>query len=79
MIRYTSEQRVFLYDTQGKYESARKRRRTFCDEKISSRKTIHRLENKLETTEIFNRQEHKRRLLTYEKLDDIGARLTPRK
>jgi hypothetical protein len=86
MVRYTLEQRVFLYDIYMyvKYGSARKCRRkfrpAFRDERVPSRQTIHNLVNKLRTMG-FNRQETK----TYAPLayweDDIGARLehTPRK
>jgi hypothetical protein len=67
-----------------KYGSARKCRRKFRrkfrDQSVPSRQTIH---NKLRTTgpQIDMKQKHKRRVLTEEKLDDIGARLehTPRK
>jgi transposase len=87
MVRYTLEQLTFLYDIHVKYGSARKCRRKFvhkfCDERVPSRKTIHNLVNKLRTTGllIVKKQNHKRRLLTEEKLDDIGARFehTPRK
>jgi hypothetical protein len=86
MVRHTSEQRVFLYDTYVKYGSAgkcrRKFRRKFLDERVSSRQTIHNLVNKLRTTGLLTdkKQKHKRRVFT-EELDDIGARLehTPRK
>jgi hypothetical protein len=86
MVRYTSEQRVLLYDTYMKYGSPgkcrRKFRRKFRDESVPSRQTIHNLVNKLRTTRflIDKKTKHKRRVLT-EKLDDIGARLehTPRK
>jgi hypothetical protein len=80
MVRYTSEQRVFLYDIYVKCGSARKCRRKFRrkfrDERVSSRQTIHNLANKLRTTElsIDKRQKHRRRVLT-EKLYDTGARL----
>jgi transposase len=87
MVPYISEQRVFLYVTYVKYGSARKCRRKFrrkfCGERVPSRQTIHNLVNKLRTTGLLieNKQKHKRRVLTEEKLDDIGARLehAPRK
>jgi hypothetical protein len=87
MVRYTLEQRVFLYDTHVKYKSARKRRRNFWRkfryETVPSRKIIHNFMNKLRTTGplIDKKQKHKRRVLTEEKLGDTGARLehTPRK
>jgi hypothetical protein len=87
MVRYTLEQRVFLYDTYVKYRSARKCRRKFRhkfhDERVPSRHTIHNLVNTLRTTELLiaKKQKHKCRVLTVEKLDDIGATFehTPRK
>jgi transposase len=87
MTRYTLEQYVFLYDTLVKYESAGKCRQTFrCkfrDERVPSRQTIYNLVNKLRTMGLLidKKTEHKRRVLTEEKLDDIGARFkhTPRK
>jgi transposase len=83
MVRNTLEQRVFLYDTHVKYGFARKRRRKFCEERVPSRQTIHNLVNKLRKTELVidKKQKHKRRVLTEEKLDDMGARLehTPKK
>jgi hypothetical protein len=86
MVQYTSEQHVFLYDTYVKYGSARKCQQNFqckfCDG-IPSRPTIHNLANKLRTTGLLidKEQKHKCRVLTEEKLGDIGARLvhTPRK
>jgi hypothetical protein len=87
MVRYTLEQRVFLYDTHAKYGSSgmcrRKFRRKFRDERVPSTQIIHNLVNNVRTTghTIHKKQKHKRRVLTEEKLDDIGARLehTPRK
>jgi hypothetical protein len=38
MVRYTLEQPVFLYDTYVKYESARKCRHKFRDEKFTADK-----------------------------------------
>jgi hypothetical protein len=81
MVRYTLEQRVFLYVTHVKYGSARKCRRKFWhkfrDERVPSRQTVHNLVNKLRTTGLVidKKQKHTRRVLTEEKLDDIGARL----
>jgi transposase len=61
----------------GKY------RRKFRDERVPSRQTIYNVVNKLRTTGLLidKKQKHKRRVLTGEKLDDIGARLehTPSK
>jgi hypothetical protein len=87
MVRYTLEQSVFLYDSYVIYGSARNCRRKFrCkfyDGRVPSRQTIHNLVNKLRTRELLidKKQKYKRRVLTEEKLDDIGARLeqTPRK
>jgi hypothetical protein len=86
-VRYTSEQCVFLYDTYVKYGSAWKCRGKFRfkfrDERVPSRKTIHNLVNELRSTGLLidKKKKHKRRVLTGEKSDDIGARLkyTPRK
>jgi transposase len=87
MVRYTLEQRVFLYVTHVKYGSSgkcrRKFRRKFRDERVLRRQTVHNLVNKRRTTGLVmdNKQKHKRQLLTEEKLHDIRARLehTPRK
>jgi transposase len=87
MVRYSLEQRVFLYDTHMKYGSAgkcrRKFQRKFHAERVPSRQTIHNLVNKLRTTGflIDKKTKHKHRGLPEEKLDEIGARLehTPRK
>jgi transposase len=61
----------------------RKFRRKFRGERVPSRQTIHNLVNKLRSTGLLidKKQKHKRRVLTEEKLDDMGARLehTPRK
>jgi hypothetical protein len=73
MVRDTSEQRVFLYDTYVKYGSAgkcrRKCRRKFRDESVPSRQTIHHLVNKLRTTGHLTdkKTKHKLRVLTEEK------------
>jgi hypothetical protein len=54
MVRYTLEQRVFLYDIYVKYGSARKCRRKFRrkfhDERGPSKQTIHNLVNELRST-----------------------------
>jgi transposase len=82
VARDTLEQRVFLYDTYVKYGSGRKCRRKFRDERIPSRQTIQNVVNKLRTTGLLidEKQKHKRRVLTEEKLDDIDVRFehTPR-
>jgi hypothetical protein len=81
MVLCTLEQRVLLYDTCVKYETVRKCqrkfRRKFRYERVPSRQTIHNLVNNLRTTELLmdKKQKHKCRVLTEEKLDDIGARL----
>jgi hypothetical protein len=81
MMRYTSEQRVFLYGTRVKYGSdrkcRRKFRRKFRDERVPSRQTIHNLVNKLGTAGLLidKKQKRKPRMLTEEKLDDVEARL----
>jgi hypothetical protein len=73
MVRYTLEQRVFLYDNYVKYGSARKCRRKFRDETVPSRQTIHNLVNTLRTTGLLI-DKHNRRVLT-ENLDGTGARI----
>jgi hypothetical protein len=87
MVRYTLEQRVFLYDTYVKYRSARKcqrkLRRKFCDEQVPSKQTIHKFVTKLRTTGLLmekKQKKNKHRILT-ENLYDIGPSLehTPRK
>jgi hypothetical protein len=86
MVRYSVEQRVFLYDSHVEYGSAGKCRRkfdvNFVMKEFPVGKKIHNLVNKLRTTGflIDKKQEHKLRVLT-EKLDNIGGRLeyTPRK
>jgi hypothetical protein len=81
MVRYALKQHIFLYDTYVIYGSAGKCRqkcqRKFRDERVPSRQTIHNLVHKLRTTELLidRKQKHKRRVLTEEKLDDIGASL----
>jgi hypothetical protein len=80
MVRYTLEQRVFLYVTHVKYGSARKcrrkLRRKFREERVPSRQTIHNFVNKRRTTGLLidKKQKHKRRVLTA-KLDNIGVDL----
>jgi hypothetical protein len=60
MVRYTLEQRVFVYDTYVKYGSAgkcrRKFRRKFHGERVPSRQTIHHLVNKLRTGFLIDRR-----------------------
>jgi hypothetical protein len=80
-VRYTLEQRVYIYDTYVKSGSARKVRRRFGrkfqDVTVPQRETVHRLMNKVRETEsvLDRKTESKRRVLTEEKLDEIGARL----
>jgi hypothetical protein len=77
MVRYTSKQRIFLYETYVTYGSARKCRRKFRGkfrfERVPSRQTIRNLVIKLRSTWplIDKKQNHKLLLLTEEKLDDI--------
>jgi hypothetical protein len=81
MERYTLEQREFLYDTYVKYGSAGKCRRKFHSEfhieRVASRQKIRNLVNKLRLTGLLidKKETHKRRVLTEEKSDDIGADL----
>jgi hypothetical protein len=70
MVRYILEQCVFLYDTYLKYGSAGKYRENLVMRRVPSRQTIHNLVNKLKKAGLF-----KRRMLTEEKLDDIGPDL----
>jgi hypothetical protein len=88
MVRYASEQRIFLYDTYAKYRSARnsrrKFRRKFCDGRVSSRQAIHTLMNKRRTTGLLidKKQKHKRPAFAGKSyIYDIVAGLehTPRK
>jgi hypothetical protein len=79
MVRYTSEQRVFLYDTYVKYGSVGKCRRKFPlkfrDERVPSTQIVHNLANKLRTTGLLidKKTKHKRQVLPDGKLDGIGA------
>jgi hypothetical protein len=77
MVRYTFEQRVFLYVSYVKYGSDRKFRYKFRDERVPYRQTIHNLVNKLRSTDLLidKKQKHKRRRVLTEKLDDIEANL----
>ncbi|PNF33704.1 hypothetical protein B7P43_G11429 [Cryptotermes secundus] len=87
MVRYTLEQRVFLYETYVKHGSPTKCwqifQSKFYDGRVPSRQTIHNLASKLRTTGLLidKKQKHMVRVLTVEKLDRTGARLehTPRK
>jgi transposase len=70
-----------MYDAYVKSGSTRKVkrrfRRKFQDVTVPHRKTIHRIVNKVrQTGSLMDRKpKHKRRVLTEEKLDEIGARL----
>jgi hypothetical protein len=77
MVRYTLEQREFMYDIYVKYGSARKCRCKFRDERVPSRQTIHNFVNKLRTTSLLidKKQKHRRRVLIEEKLGVIGPDL----
>jgi transposase len=86
-VRYTLEQRVYMYDTYVKSGSARKVRRRFRLKypgvTVPQLETVHKLVNKVRRTgSVLDRKaKSKRRVLTEEKLDEIGAQLerTPRK
>ncbi|KAJ4451314.1 hypothetical protein ANN_02775 [Periplaneta americana] len=87
MAEYTLEQHIFLYDAYVKYSSVRRCRREFehrfAGVRITSRSTIHDLVNKVRRTGYFlnKKRVQQRRVLTEEKLDEVGARLehSPRK
>jgi hypothetical protein len=86
-VRYNLEQRVFIYDCYVKTNSYKSRRIKFCckfpDTTGPSGYAISRLVKKVHTRSILiDRKPLKRnRVLTEEKLDDIGHRLKnfPRK
>jgi hypothetical protein len=61
MVRYTLEQRIFLYDTNVKYGYVKKCRRKFRDERVLSRRTIQNL-NKLSSAGLLTdkNEEHMR-------------------
>jgi hypothetical protein len=79
MAWYTLVQHVFLYDMYVKYKSATKCQRKFRNERVSRRQTIHNFVNKLITMWLLidKKQNQNCRVLTEEKLDDIGATLEP--
>jgi transposase len=74
IVRYTLGQRVFLYTDLLK---------SVGENLDVNFVTVHNLANKLRSTGLLidKKQKHKGRMLTEEKLDDVGARLehTPRK
>lgn len=81
-VSYTLEQRLFMYDTYVKSGCVRTVRRRFAHKfknvTIPHRKTIHAIVNKVRQTGSLldkRRTVSKRRVLTEEKLDEIGARL----
>ncbi|XP_069683629.1 uncharacterized protein [Periplaneta americana] len=79
-IRYTLQQRLFLYDCYVKRSSVRVCRRKFCrkfpGERIPSRTAVHKLINKVRVTgSLLDKKTGSPKLyvLTEEKLDEIGA------
>lgn len=81
-VSYTLEQRLFMYDAYVKSGCVRTVRRRFAhkfqDVTIPHRKTIHAIVNKVRQTGSLldkKRTVSKRRVLTEEKLDEVGARL----
>lgn len=85
--KYSVRQRVFIYDSYVRTESARAVRRLFQEEypgvQVPNRSTIHRLVNKFrETGSVLDRKHRRpRRVLTEETLDNVGHALerSPRK
>ncbi|XP_069673339.1 uncharacterized protein [Periplaneta americana] len=86
-IRYTIEQRIFIYDNFVKTESVatvrRRFRERFADSAIPNPSSVRDIVKKVRETGSLNdkKTQPRRRVLTEEKLDDIGARLenSPRK
>jgi hypothetical protein len=87
MVKYTLEQRIFLYDSYVKKKSYKSCKRRFhCrypGVRIPASSTILRLEKKVRSTGSFLDKKYTRQnaVLTEEMLDKIGARLehSPRK
>jgi hypothetical protein len=87
MVKYTLEQRIFLYDSYVKkksYKSCKRRfRRRYPGDRIPASSTILRLVKKVRLTGSFLDKKYTRQNaeLTEETLDEIGARLehSPRK
>jgi hypothetical protein len=67
------------WNTDFAIKCRRKFRRKFSDERVPNRQTMYSLLNKFRTTWLLvhRKKKRKRRVLTEEKLDDIGARLEP--
>ncbi|KAJ4438388.1 hypothetical protein ANN_14333 [Periplaneta americana] len=80
--KFTLEQRVFMYDAYVKTESCREVRRQFevkyPGAPIQGRETVRCLVNKLRTTGSINATipKRKQRVLTEEKIDEIGVSFT---
>ncbi|XP_021921559.1 uncharacterized protein LOC110830678 isoform X2 [Zootermopsis nevadensis] len=79
MEKFTLQQRLFLYDSYVRYNSARKSQRKFGRKfpgvRIPTRYAIHYLVNKVRKTGVLrdSKPKRRRRVLTEEKLDEIGA------
>lgn len=80
-IKYSVEQRVFMYDNYVKYSSwrkcCRKFRRKYPEVTVPCKSTIYKLVKKVHKTGsvLDKKKTRKRRILTEEMLDKIGARL----
>lgn len=80
-LKYTLQQRMFMYDsyviTSSCREVVRQFQTKFPGERVPSRETVRLLVNKLrDTGSILDKKRNvKRRVLTEDKLDDIGERL----
>ncbi|PSN50113.1 hypothetical protein C0J52_04698 [Blattella germanica] len=76
-VKYTLEQHMFLFETYTRKRSYLKCRirfiRKFPGVSVPNISTIHRLVCKVRETFADKKRNHKRTLLTEEKLDDIGA------
>jgi hypothetical protein len=87
MVKYTLEQRIFLYDSYVKkksYKSCKgKFRRRYPGVHIPASSTIFRLVKKVRSTWVFSDKKYTRQnaVLTEETLDETGTRLehSPRK
>jgi transposase len=79
MEKFTLQQRIFLYDSYVKCNSARKSQRKFGRKfpgvRVPTRYAIHYLVNKVRKTGVLrdSKPKRQRRVLTEEKLDEIGA------
>ena len=76
-MRYSAEQRIFICNTFMKKSSWRKCRRQFPDSPVPDKTTIYRLVKKFnDTGSVQNKKPQvNKRVLTEEKLDEIGFRL----